>query len=109
MTGQLPRTRDSADGSVQRESLLLLCAPAASKVGATVQAEVAVENRRLHSLRIHGLSADYAGAETSIGTEPLPKSLPERHVRPLDFSVSLPRNIGFPEPLDFGNRVFTRF
>jgi hypothetical protein len=54
MTGQLPRTRDSADGSVQRESLLLLCAPAASKVGATVQAEVAVENRRYHSLRIAG-------------------------------------------------------
>src|ERR1017187_1987103 len=70
---------------------------------------IGVETRRLHLLRIHGLSADYAGAETSIGTEPLPKSLPERHVRPLDFSVSLPRNIGFPEPLDFGNRVFTRF
>jgi hypothetical protein len=69
----------------------------------TAQMEVTVETRRLHSLRIHGLSADYAGAETSIGTEPLPKSLPERHVRPLDFSVSLPRNIGefgkFPWPI----------
>jgi len=37
------RTCDSADGPVQRESLLLLRAPTSSKVGATVQAEVGVE------------------------------------------------------------------
>jgi hypothetical protein len=42
-------------------------------------------------------------AATGIETAPS-KTPPGRHARTLDFSASLPRNLGLPERLDFGMR-----